>query len=170
MLSLLFASLSCVCIAFDHSCEQSDRISCVMESTSNMRQYSNRISDDETTPPVVVSNEKSIKFQLQNNNPAHSVRSEEVQCNRPHLAAPATGTIPIHLHHPVPPQMPRCFDCPSRCCLSANKKWAMRALYSIIIITPLQADRGCAVEAFFCGGGRGRLGKKGCNAPRATDF
>ncbi len=22
----------------------------------------------------------------------------------------------------------------------------------------------------FCGGGRGRLGKKGCNAPRATDF
>ena len=33
-----------------------------------------------------------------------------------------------------------------------------------------QADRGCAVVAFFVGGGRGRLGKKGCNAPRATDF
>ena len=33
-----------------------------------------------------------------------------------------------------------------------------------------QADRGCAAGAFFCWGGRGRLGKKVCNALRATDF
>ena len=33
----------------------------------------------------------------------------------------------------------------------------------------LQADRGCAAVEFFFGG-RGWLGIKGCNAPRATDF
>jgi hypothetical protein len=36
----------------------------------------------------------------------------------------------------------------------------MRALYSIIIITPLQSDRGCAAEAFFWGGGGGVWAKK----------
>jgi hypothetical protein len=29
---------------------------------------------------------------------------------------------------------------------------------------------GAAPGAFFCWGGRGHLGKKVCNAPRATDF
>ena len=40
----------------------------------------------------------------------------------------------------------------------------------ILIILGVQADRGCAAGAFFCWGRRGRLGKKVCNALRATDF
>jgi hypothetical protein len=43
----------------------------------------------------------------------------------------------------------------------------IRLFFFIIVI---QADRGCAAVAFFWGGGRGRLGKKGCYAPRATNF
>jgi hypothetical protein len=46
-------------------------------------------------------------------------------------------------------------------------------IYSYVInfIVTRQADRGCAAGAFFCGGRRGRLDKKGCNASRgATDF
>ena len=42
--------------------------------------------------------------------------------------------------------------------------------HNFIFFKLKQADRGCAAGAFFCWGGRGRLGKKVCNAPRATDF